>query len=157
MMNRPRIPLTIYHPELVPVTKRGVLLFIFSIGWLLWFYIMLPVIAALGWLFGYHRLDVFVLSDPAQTFQTLRIYGLIITAGGMLFIFWAVYNWLRFRNYDRRGTPIPASAQDIAQIFKLEEEAVLWARQQKIIDFSFDAAGQIIRIEPHQKQGADRR
>ncbi len=149
-MSYPRIPKTVYHPELVTKTKKSVLFLIATAGWIIWLYIMLPLIAVLAWAFGYQRLEIFVLSDSVRTFQTLKIYASAIAVGGALFILWAMYNWLRFHARDRRGSLKQVSAQDIGHTFGLEEIAVLRARQEKNADFSFNADGQIISIEPHR-------
>lgn len=146
-VNRPRIPEIIKRPDLLNTTKKGILAVIAAIGWILWIYLLLPLGAVLAWWFGYQRLDIFILIDPARTIQTLQIYAIIIAIGGLLFIFWATYNWLRFRRVDRRGAPPMADAVAISQAFHIQPSDVEAAQGGKTLAFNFDDHGQIIQIE----------
>ncbi len=145
---RPRIPEIIHRPDLLDATKRGALAAIATAGWLIWLYFLMPLAALVAWWFGYQRMDLFVLKDPARTLETLAVFSIIISLGGAAFILWAVYNWLRFRHHDRRGAPPRADALAIAQGFAIEPDAVRLAQSEKIIDFCFDDHGQITAIKP---------
>ncbi|MDD3577188.1 poly-beta-1,6-N-acetyl-D-glucosamine biosynthesis protein PgaD [Halothiobacillus sp.] len=146
-IERPRIPEIIRRPDLVGTPKKGLLALVALMGWILWLYLLMPLGALLAWWFGYHRLDLFILSDPARTVNTLQFYTLIIGIGGLLFILWASYNWLRFRRMDRRGAPPEANAEVIAQAFSIEPSKVQLAQSGKVLAFDFDELGQIIQIE----------
>ncbi|MDD3577300.1 MAG: poly-beta-1,6-N-acetyl-D-glucosamine biosynthesis protein PgaD [Halothiobacillus sp.] len=146
-INRPRVPAIIKRPDLVNPTKRSILAIIAAIGWILWIYLLMPLGAVLAWWFGYQRLDLFILVDPVRTTQTLKIYAIIIAAGGVLFILWATYNWLRFRRIDRRGAPPMTDAKAISQAFLIEPSDVNTAQAGKVVAFDFDENGQIIQVE----------
>lgn len=142
----PRVPEIIQRPDLVPIAKRGVLALIAAVGWALWLYLLLPLGALLAWWFGYQRVDLFVLTNPSKTLETIHIYALIILAGGLLFIFWAVYNWLRFRGMDRRNAPKPVGSEDIGQAFHLPRESVQLAQGGTNLVFHYSDEGEITRI-----------
>ncbi|WP_407275517.1 poly-beta-1,6-N-acetyl-D-glucosamine biosynthesis protein PgaD [Halothiobacillus sp. DCM-1] len=142
----PRIPELIQRHDLVPVAKRGVLTLIATVGWALWIYMLLPLGALLAWWFGYQRLDIFVLAEPGKTLATLTLYSLIILLAGLLFVFWAVYNWLRFRGMDRRNAPKPVGAEEIAQAFHLPRESVQLAQGSAHLIFHFAEDGHITRV-----------
>lgn len=146
-IERPRIPNIIRRPDLVKPAKKSILAIIATIGWILWIYLLMPLGALLAWWFGYQRLDQFILIDPVRTIQTLKIYAIIIAAGGVLFILWATYNWLRFRRVDRRGAPPMADAKTISQAFLIEPSDVETAQAGKVVAFDFDEHGQIIQID----------
>lgn len=146
-VNRPRVPEIIRRPDLLDTTKKGILAVVATIGWILWIYLLLPLGSVLAWWFGYQRLDLFILVDPVRTIQTLQIYSIIIAIGGLLFIFWATYNWLRFRRVDRRGAPPMADATAISKAFHIEPSDVERAQAGKILAFDFDDHGQIIQVE----------
>lgn len=146
-INRPRIPAIIKRPDLVNTTKKSVLAIISALGWILWIYLLMPLASVLAWWFGYQRLDLFVLIDPVSTVHTLKIYAIIIALGGTMFIFWAIYNWMRFRRMDRRGAPPIIGATAISQAFLIEPADVKKAQAGKVLAFDFDEHGQIIGIE----------
>ncbi len=142
----PRIPELVLRADLVPVAKRGLFALIATIGWLLWLYLLLPLGALLAWWFGYQRLELFVLSNPGKTIETLQIYSIVILAGGLLFIFWAVYNWMRFRGKDRRGSPAPVDAERIGGSFHIPGEWVLRAQHSSRLVFHFNDHADITAI-----------
>ncbi|ANJ67207.1 poly-beta-1,6-N-acetyl-D-glucosamine biosynthesis protein PgaD [Halothiobacillus diazotrophicus] len=146
-MPRPRIPEIIHRPDLVTASRKGVMALIATIGWMIWLYLISPLSALFAWWFGYDRMNLFVLSDPAHTIRTLMLYAMVIAAGGALFILWAVYNWLRFRRVDRRRVPETATEADIASAFAIPTQSVLDARGGKVLAFNFDDHGQIMDIE----------
>lgn len=143
----PRIPELVQRVDLVPLAKRGLLAAIATLGWALWIYLLLPLGALLAWWFGYQRLDIFVLSEPSKTLHTLHLYALIILAGGVLFIFWASYNWLRFHGVDRRAAPKPVDAERIGETFQISTAAVQQAQGAHRLVFHYDDHGNIIDIE----------
>lgn len=143
----PRIPEIILRPDLISFNKKTVLAFVAMIGWIIWLYIISPVFSLLAWWFGYQQLNIFVLDDPARTMQTLQIYAYVILGGGLIFILWASYNWIRFRKSHRRGAHPIANAEEIGHTLGLTEAQILFARQHKTMTFSFDEAGNIIGME----------
>jgi biofilm PGA synthesis protein PgaD len=143
----PRIPELILRSDLVESPRKELLAVVAMIGWGIWLYIISPVFSLLAWWFGYLQLSKYVLNDPVGLVTTLRVYAVAIALGGLLFIFWAVYNWIRFRNSHRRGVSQIASPGDIGLGMGLTEAAVLFAQQHRLITFTHDDIGQVINIE----------
>jgi biofilm PGA synthesis protein PgaD len=144
---KPRTPEIIHRPDLVAASRKGAMALIATVGWLVWLYMISPLSALFAWWFGYQRLDIFILSDPAETIHTLTIYSIVIAAGGMMFILWATYNWLRFRGFDRRGVPTPTTKEEMAATFAIPTQSVVAARAGKILAFHFDEHGHITGIK----------
>jgi len=146
---RPRIPDVILHPERVPPGRKGLMVFLGSLGWAIWFHLMLPLLALLAWILGIRQFRLFVLSDVGRTFHTLLMYALIVAASGATFILWSLYNWLRFRHRDRRGSPAQATPGDLARAFRLEEADVRRAQAGKTLEVDFDEQGRIVALVAH--------
>jgi poly-beta-1,6-N-acetyl-D-glucosamine biosynthesis protein PgaD len=149
---RLRIPAVILHPELVPPGRKGLMVFLGSLGWAIWFHLMLPLLALLAWTFGIRRFRAFVLTDVDRTFHTLLVYALVVAASGAVFLLWSIYNWLRFRHRGRRGSPAQATPGDLAQAYQVEEAEVLRAQALKSLDVAFDDQGRIVRVDAHVPQ-----
>jgi poly-beta-1,6-N-acetyl-D-glucosamine biosynthesis protein PgaD len=143
---RPRIPDIVYRPDLVGKARKGALALVSLVAWSIWLYLLLPAAALLAWWFGYQRLDIFVLQDPAGTIQTLIVYAFNIGLAGIAFILWAVYNWIKFGGEDRRGATMLVDNTAIGQAFQIDLDAVCRAQTEKILDFSFNEQGQITLI-----------
>ncbi len=101
--SRPRIPEIVRRPDLIGVTSKGLFAAMGALGWFIWLHMLSPLAAALAWWLGYRRFEDYVLADAVRTVQTLRIYGVVVGAAGGMFIFWSLYNWIRFRGRGRRG------------------------------------------------------
>ncbi|MEQ1669053.1 MAG: poly-beta-1,6-N-acetyl-D-glucosamine biosynthesis protein PgaD, partial [Sulfuriferula sp.] len=134
----PRIPQIILRPDLIHSPRKELFMVVAAIGWAIWLYVISPFFALLAWLFGYQRIDMFILDDPARTLITLQVYAIVITIAGLIFIFWASYNWLRFRLTHRRGLAQTATAGDIGLSFGLTEAQVLFAQQHNTLTFHFN-------------------
>jgi len=144
--NRPRIPRIIYRPELTPPVQRSILALITIIGWAIWFYLLEPLLVLLAWMAGYERARIYLLDTPFKTLATIEIYCLIIVASALVFISWAIYNWLRFRGMDRRKAPKPVGIEDIAEDMKIEPMQIAQARREKNLTFTYDEDGNITSI-----------
>lgn len=144
--SRPRTPTIIHRPDLAPPVKRGVLAVIAASGWALWFYLIAPLLALVAWMFGYDRLQVYLLDDPKKTLYTFETYGLIIAAAGALFLSWAIYNWMRFRRVDRRRAPPVITTGELAAEHDIPHETVLTARNAQVMTFFFNEEGRVNTI-----------
>ncbi|NOT17033.1 MAG: poly-beta-1,6-N-acetyl-D-glucosamine biosynthesis protein PgaD [Sulfuriferula sp.] len=142
----PRIPQIITRPDLINSPKKELFVAIAIAGWLVWLYVVMPVFALIAWWFGYQRLDIFILSNPARTVETIQTYALAILAGGAVFIIWATYNWARFRLSSRRGSAPLATPGDIGLVFGLTEAQVVTAQSLKTQIYYFNDEGHITNI-----------
>jgi poly-beta-1,6-N-acetyl-D-glucosamine biosynthesis protein PgaD len=125
------------------------MVFLGSLGWAIWFHLMLPLMALLAWAFGIRRFRIFVLSEVERTFHTLLVYALVVAASGSVFLLWSLYNWLRFRHRDRRGSPPQATPADLARAYHLEEAEVLRIQALKSLEVAFDEQGRIVGVDAH--------
>ena len=145
-MQLPRIPQIILRPDLINSPRKELFMLVATIGWAIWLYVLSPFFALVAWIFGYQRFNMFILDDPSRTIVTLQIYAIAIIIGGLIFILWASYNWLRFRFSHRRGVAQTATAGDIGLSFGLTEDQVLFARQHNTLTFHFNDEGAITKI-----------
>lgn len=143
---RPRIPEIVHRPDLVGVTSKGLFAALGAAGWAIWLHMLSPLAAALAWWFGYRRFEAYVFADAVRTGQTLRIYGMVVGAAGSVFIFWSLYNWMRFRGRDRRRAPASVPPGEIGRAFSISEETVLAAQRGKVVIFDFDEDGRILQV-----------
>jgi len=156
--NRPRIPRIIYRPQLIPPVRRGILGLISVIGWATWFYLLEPLLGLLAWIFGYKQAHTYLLDDPIKTLATIEMYAWIIIASTLVFLSWAIYNWLRFGGMDRRKPPRPVGIEEIAKDIKIEPTRVAQARRGKNLTFTYDEDGNITGIvinPPHTPTAAE--
>ncbi len=115
-MNR---SLVIHRPSLQTLRQKYVSRVLTFVFWLLWFFLWIPLITFIGWIAGF---DIFYLEmielegyqEVAAEFS-LFLLGVAII-GGLLGI-WALYNFLRFKNVERRTAINPVNNQQLADFF----------------------------------------
>ena len=54
---------------------------------------------------------------------------------------WASYNWIRFRNKERRHAPIPVTAEHMAKSFALQVTDIETLKQAKNVTLHYDEDG----------------
>ena len=145
-MPLPRIPEIIFRPDLINSPRKELFMLVATIGWAIWFYVLSPFFALVAWAFGYQRFNMFILDDPSRTLESLQIYAIAVIIGGLIFMLWASYNWVRFRLSHRRGLAQTATAGDIGLSFGLTEDQVLLAQEQNTLTFHFNDEGAITKI-----------
>ncbi|MDZ7810188.1 MAG: poly-beta-1,6-N-acetyl-D-glucosamine biosynthesis protein PgaD [Arhodomonas sp.] len=103
--SRPRIPPIIDQPSLEPPARRRLSQLINLAGWIAYVYLLTPAFGLLGWFLGVELFAGHVLGDPFDTLLAIRVYTVAILIAAAIFLGWAGYNWIRFRDVERRRAP----------------------------------------------------
>lgn len=140
-----KIPQIINRPQLVPNSKKSFFAFLALLGWLSWFYFFSPLLTLLLWLFGYKRFNDYIIYEWQTTLNNLKEYEKFFLLAASIFISWALYNWLRFKNKKRRKGYGQVSTADIANFFQLEEQEIKNLQHSNRIILYFDNKGKIIK------------
>lgn len=138
-MNRrtkPRYKLILNMPDLVARhTKIGSSIFT-VVFWAIFVYLWMPLITVVAWMFGFYRTySEAIYTQEVSTFQHLAlVYGLIILALGGSLLAWALQEYLRFRNVNRRREPVIVELAELAHYTKLEEHHIAtWQNTRRLI------------------------
>ncbi|MDM1329257.1 poly-beta-1,6-N-acetyl-D-glucosamine biosynthesis protein PgaD [Acinetobacter indicus] len=124
---------------------------LFFLGWLAWIWLFLPLITMLLWLFqGYTVYEqLFVISAPQSSFSLFYL-GLAIMVFILILLIWAVYNWLRFRDNERRAFPEHIQTEQLAESFQVDTTEMAYLQQAKNLTLHYDQDGQLEKFEVHQ-------
>lgn len=142
-----KLPDPIYRPDLQGRLRRGLDNTLTVLGWLVWLYLFIPLITLIGWIFGYHRLDQFVLSSPRASAYTLVIYMIVIALAGATLVLWALYNLVRFRGKERRSHPHNITEDALAAEFHVETSQLWRLQRSRIAQIHCDDDGNIAEIK----------
>lgn len=141
------LPEYIDRPDLQQNAQRGVLGVINLLGWLIWLYLLLPLVSVLAWVFGYYRFDQYILNDPQpDLIKQLWFLAILVVVMNLVLLLWASYNWWRFRSNDRRQHVKNVNKEQIAHFYELNEKAYDLAQRQQISTFFYDDVGKITDI-----------
>lgn len=142
-----RLPDPIHRPELQSRTRRGLFALLSLLGWMCWLYLLAPLASLLGWAFGYHRFQVYVLHGSHRVGFTLVVYAAVIAFAGLMLVVWAFYNLLRFGSKDRRSAAEPVSEAALAQGFGLNREQLSRLHHGRVMRLYHDDHGHIVDVE----------
>jgi len=77
----------------------------------------------------------------------LSFYLITITSLGFVFIGWALYNNLRFKNKKRRGNGGRVQVQDLVDFYHVGPEMIAKGAQAKRVVVHFNPEGGIVNLE----------
>ncbi len=140
--------LIIEHPEWQKPKQRILLGFITLIFWMLWFYLWIPFISVLAWIFGiktfqYHMIE---LEGYKGLVQLLGWYALVVFSLGGSLIAWATYNIQRFNHVARRNPRPAVSVEMQAKHFQVDAEEVEDWRKSQMVFVEHDESSKISHV-----------
>lgn len=140
--------LIIERPSLQSLKQKygyGMITFLF---WSLWFYLWQPLLSLVAWSLGvkffYDKL--IALCKVLELIQMIALYLFIIIIIGFIFLGWAQYNNLKFRNKKRRGLLWKVSMDNVAERYELDVDQVVFAKASRKLVVHFDDLGKIVRL-----------
>jgi biofilm PGA synthesis protein PgaD len=142
--------LIIEHPEWQTPKQRILLGFITLFFWMAWFYLWIPFVSLLAWLFGirifeYHMIE---LQGYKGVVELLGWYALVIFLLGGSLIAWATYNIQRFNKAARRNPRPAVSIEMQASHFQVDcKDVETWRKSQLLfIEHHDDARISHVRV-----------
>jgi biofilm PGA synthesis protein PgaD len=138
-------PLIIDNPELQTPRQRYAFAAVTLVFWVLWFYLWIPIVSLLAWLFGAERFYQEMISKSGldALIEILGLYAIIILTMGIILSGWAWYNQLRFRGHDKRRASAVVTPAEAASFFALKPEQLDLARYAKHVVIEHDDHGNI--------------
>ena len=131
--------LIINEPDLksMPIIfGEGILTVLF---WGLWFYLWLPLISALAWLFGFRLFySYFVALGGFEGFiRQLNVFcsGVVLSSG--MLALWSFYNLKRYGSYNRRTIALRTNDKALMRRFSLTEGQLNHMRKAKRVTVFF--------------------
>ncbi len=124
------------HPEWQTPKQKFLIGFVTAGFWMAWFYLWIPFISLLAWLFGirtfeYHMIE---LGGYDGLFKLLGYYGIVVFILGGSLVGWAMYNIRRFKGVDRRGVRPLVPLETQAGYFNVSaDDLEKWQKSQLIL------------------------
>lgn len=127
----------INRPSLMTGTRMFTEFSVATIGWILWYALMRPVLMLLTWFLGLRFFYVEVIR--MKGWQSLGQYGkyfLVIAVIYAVIQGWNFYNIWRFRGKDRRSGAGPVSDADMGSFYQISGQDVASLKDQKVLKVS---------------------
>jgi biofilm PGA synthesis protein PgaD len=150
-MNRrktPRYKLILNMPDLVSRhTKIGSSIFT-VLFWAIFVYLWMPVITVVAWMAGvYHSYGEMAYTRDMKDLSHLAfVYAIIVAALGGSLLMWALQEYLRFRNVNRRREPVAVNNREIAEYVKLAESDIITGQSTRRLVVHHGMDGRVMRF-----------
>ena len=146
-------PLIIDRPGLQSSSQRMIYPVITFAFWLLWIYIWLPLVSLVAWGFGVQLFyDEMILESGLEAFTELAgTYGVVIVLMGASLISWALYNWKRFVNKERRSDVFSLTRKDLAEYFEVNADEIASWHDSKSLVVHHNEHGDIKQVDVDHK------
>jgi biofilm PGA synthesis protein PgaD len=150
-MNRrtkPRYKLILNMPDLVARhTKIGSSVFT-VVFWGIFVYLWMPLITVVAWMLGlYHSYGELTYVRELSNLEHLAfIYAMIVLALGSSLLLWALQEYLRFRNVNRRREPVAVALHELASYVNFQESDIATHQLARRLVVQHGVDGSVMRI-----------
>ncbi len=126
------------RPNLLSATRRVSEAGIMIGGWMLWIFLLRPLVLTVVWAFSVQLVYVQMIQlEGIKNLQLFAIHGSVILGIFLVFFAWNRYNFLRFSGKERRKYSSSAKAEELAAFFQMRSEEVTYISDCKTIQVSF--------------------
>lgn len=146
---KPRYKLILNMPDLVARhAKIGSSIFTI-VFWALFVYLWMPLITVIGWTLGlYHSYNEFTYARELANLKHLAfVYTMIVLALGGALLMWALQEYLRFRNVNRRREPVKVENVELAKYVNIPESDISTCQRTRRLVAHHGADGSILSID----------
>jgi poly-beta-1,6-N-acetyl-D-glucosamine biosynthesis protein PgaD len=138
-------------PHLQSLQKRVGALFAWAICWVMWIYLLIPLVTLSNWVLGDKKLinQMRWFGGYKSLLELMQIYlmSLLIMMG--LWLLWIAYRLLT-KPSNSSSTPKKVSDEALCAFYHVKIEDLPFCRKATMVTVFFDADGHIIKLEPHK-------
>ncbi|MFC1498687.1 poly-beta-1,6-N-acetyl-D-glucosamine biosynthesis protein PgaD [Verrucomicrobiota bacterium] len=138
------------EPGLKSTLRSGTELSITLIAWIVWIYLVIPVVTLFLWIVGV-RLVIIEQAMLKGAEGLISVLGYYIAGGVLIWLvlqIWSFYNKKRFAGHDRRHQALPVSKEELIKYFNVSEEEFIQANNSKLVTVEFDAGKITLKNDP---------
>ncbi|MGD0960316.1 MAG: poly-beta-1,6-N-acetyl-D-glucosamine biosynthesis protein PgaD [Methylomonas sp.] len=139
-------PLIINNPDLQTIRQKYSSTLLTFVFWLIWLYLWTPLITLIAWYFGVKLFyfQMFDLRGIDEVIADAVIFYEIVACIGVSFGVWALYNYARFKNLERRKALPSVTTGQLAVFFGVEEQQIAELQDAQRISIQFDEQANMV-------------
>ncbi|QFY43887.1 poly-beta-1,6-N-acetyl-D-glucosamine biosynthesis protein PgaD [Candidatus Methylospira mobilis] len=132
--------------------QRVVAFILMLAGWLMWAYLLFPLLALSCWLLQKNFCAVWVSYSGGypELRDMLSVYGQTLLALALMWVFWGVYNGVRRELRKRKTKPEAAAAlevKELSRFFGVDRDVLARSRNSAYTTVHFDKDGKLVGLE----------
>jgi poly-beta-1,6-N-acetyl-D-glucosamine biosynthesis protein PgaD len=150
----------INNPKLQSLRKRINGLIVWALCWLMWIYLLLPLLTLSGWLLGDKKLatEMRWFGGYKSLLQLLEIYLITLLVIVVLWLGWVLYHALRPQKLIAAASKT-VNDQELCDFYQVKRGELLPCRDSPFVTVYFNDQGEITQLAPsvpQQQQEANR-
>ncbi len=137
------------YPHLQSLQKRMGGILVWLVCWLMWIYLLVPLVTLGGWLLGDYK-----MSDEMRWFggyssllQLLKIYAITLLIQALLWLCWVFFRSRR-RRYLLPASRTTVDDEQLCLFYQVKKTELEPCRHAQLITVYFDDHGKIVHLEP---------
>ncbi len=136
-------------PQLQSLQKRISGLIVWAVCWLMWIYLLIPLITLSSWLLGDNTLanEMRWFGGYKSLLELLEIYFVTLLALALLWLCWVGFHALRKQAIHPAAYKM-VNDVDLCAFYQVQMDELQQCRDAQLTTVYFDDHGQIIHLEP---------
>lgn len=137
-------------PQLQSLQKRIGALLVWLGCWLMWIYLLIPLVTLCSWLLGDRKMinQMRWFGGYKSLLELMQIYFFTLLCMSAVWLCWVLYRLFR------RRLVLPAASKIVddhrlCDFYQVSDQALQQCRDAQMITVYFDEQGHIIKLDPH--------
>ncbi|MFI3155919.1 MAG: poly-beta-1,6-N-acetyl-D-glucosamine biosynthesis protein PgaD [Methylococcaceae bacterium] len=137
-------------PQLQSLQKRVGALFVWAICWVMWIYLLIPLVTLSSWVMGDKKMinEMRWFGGYKSLLELMEIYFVTLLAMVALWLCWISYRMLRRRAVLPSADKI-VSDTELCAFYQVKADELQQCRDAAMITVYFDDHGRIVHLDPH--------
>jgi biofilm PGA synthesis protein PgaD len=137
-------------PQLQSLQKRAGALFVWAVCWVMWIYLLVPLVALSNWVLGDRKMinQMRWFGGYKSLLELMEIYFVTLLVMGALWLCWIFYRALRSRAILPSADKI-VSDTELCAFYQVRAGELQQCRNASMITVYFDDHGHIVHLDPH--------
>lgn len=149
-------PLILNKPHLVAPLTKFVSALVTIVFWGFFVYLWWPLLTLIAGMLGYHTINELTYAADMLNVRHLTVsYALIVMALSGSLLLWAMVEYFRFRNLNRRRWPQAVEVSDLASYASLPEAELRQLQGERRMVAHHDERGGVMQFDSEDGKATD--
>ncbi len=137
-------------PQLQTVRKRISALFVWLLCWVMWVYLLIPLVALSNWVMGDRKMinEMRWFGGYKSLLELMEIYMAALVIMTLLWLCWIFARALHSKDLLPAAQKV-INDQDLCEFYNVEADALQQCKHSKLMTVYFDEQGHIASLDPH--------
>ncbi|MDO9103796.1 MAG: poly-beta-1,6-N-acetyl-D-glucosamine biosynthesis protein PgaD [Methylovulum sp.] len=142
------------HPQLQSLQKRMGSLLVWAVCWLMWVYLLIPLVTLGEWLLGDYAMNAEMrwFGGYSSLLQLLKMFLATLLVQMLLWLCWVFFRARRRRRFLAASGKVVDDRQ-LCAFYQVNRDELQCCRDSSLITVYFDELGNIVHLEPGLPDG----